>query len=238
MSNAAVSPDVLVPAIIAGIASEPPWGQFVDQLRTEFGANHANLIFRGVGSSQVYFAHASSPDIECFGDLTKRYDLVGDPIPYFEMEAFRPYQVEEFLAGGAALTHPFIRDFLRPLGMEKLLICRIKSAAGLQAWLSVTRRSEGFSANEQARLTAVSHQFALALDVFGRLKAAEEPMPGLCMPGLRAWQGSIRPAMSSMSMPRPRNGWTKAGSSGARQTGFALSNRVIGCGLTPRSPGF
>ena len=174
MRKAVVSAEVLVPAIIAGIASEPPWGQFVDQLRTEFGANHANLIFRGVGSSQVYFAHASSPDIECFGDLTTRYDLVSDPIPYFEMEAFRPYQVEEFLAGGAALTHPFIRDFLRPLGMEKLLICRIKSAAGLQAWLSVTRRSEGFSANEQARLVAVSHQFALALDVFGRLKAAEE----------------------------------------------------------------
>lgn len=174
MSIAAVSPEALVPAIIAGIAADPPWAQFVDQLRTEFGANHANLIFRGAGSSQIYFAHSNSADIECFGDLTKRYDLDSDPIPYFSMEAFRAYQLEEFLSGIEVPSHPFIQDFLRPLGMEKLLICRVKTPAGLQAWLSVTRRSLGFSAEEQAGLVAVSRQFALALDVFGRLKEAED----------------------------------------------------------------
>lgn len=174
MTNLAVSPEALVPAIIAGIASDPPWCEFVEQLRTAFGANHANLIFRRAGSSQVYFAHSSSSDVECFGDLTKRYDLDSDPIPYFEMEAFRPYQVEEFVADGAALTHPFIKDFLRPLGMERLLICRVKTPAGLQAWLSVTRSSTGFSSAEQIGLADASRQFALALDVFGRLKSAED----------------------------------------------------------------
>jgi DNA-binding CsgD family transcriptional regulator len=167
--------DALYAAMVEGITSHPPWTAFTDNLRDMFAATHANLIFRTNGSSQVFMAQSSSAEIKQHGDLTKLYDATTDPIPYFEMQPFRCYEIADFLHGQKAEEHPFVKNFLRPIGMEQLSICRVKTPSGMQAWLSVTRSgSHGLSAMEHSRLTGISRHFALALDLFGRLREAED----------------------------------------------------------------
>jgi DNA-binding CsgD family transcriptional regulator len=167
--------DALYVAMVEGITSQPPWSAFAQKMRDMFKATHANVIFRANGSSQVFMAQASSVEIERHGDLTKLYDPVTDPIPYFEMQPFRCYKIEDFLYGQKAEEHPFVKNFLRPIGMEQLSICRVKTPSGMQAWLSVTRSGPcGFSETDQASLAGISRHFALALDLFGRLREAED----------------------------------------------------------------
>jgi DNA-binding CsgD family transcriptional regulator len=175
MADAPSTVDGLYAAMIEGITSDPPWAEFVDHLRHVFGASHANVIFRGVSSSQVFLASSSNEEVTRFGDLPARYDPSIDPIPYFEMQPFTPYRVEDFIGADPAEDHPFLKDFLRPLGLGTLVICRVKTQSGLQAWLSITRSpSEPFGAQDTDYLSSIARHFASALDAFGRLKEAED----------------------------------------------------------------
>lgn len=167
--------DALCAAMLVGITSDPPWEAFVGHLREAFSANHANVIFRNAGSHQTFLAQASNPDIARFGDLEAIYDAAIDPMPYFQMRPFKSYRLADFVAPQDYDDHPFIAKFLRPFGMDELLICRVRTPSRMQAWLSLTREgTEHFTAADMQDFDQVARSFGAALDAFGRIKAAED----------------------------------------------------------------
>jgi len=161
-------------AIIAGIRSDPPWQAFIHLLRLRFGGSHANLIFRRSDLTDTLVTLSSSEAVERFGNLINLRPDGVDPIPYYRMQPFRAYLIEEFLAGADPADHPFTGKFLMPLGMDRLLICRVTTPCKMQAWLSVTRGgSDVFSPAEMGELQRIAHIFSEALALFGAMKGIE-----------------------------------------------------------------
>lgn len=165
--------DELAAAMMAGAVADPPWQEFVGRLRERFKGSHANIIFRRADLKTAFMTQDSSEEVRAFGDLQKRHDPTLDPIPYFRMAPCRAYRIEDFAEPQAEDDHPFVANFLRPLGMARLILCRVVVPQGLQAWISVTR-DEGapFDNRELALLERVSALFAHSLAVFGRYHEA------------------------------------------------------------------
>lgn len=161
----------LLGAMIAGIRSDPPWQAFVDGLRDQFDVVHANIIFRHPVLEQNHMTESNSPEIAAH-DRTGAYDRHGDPIPYFQMRPFKAYRLTEFVDSA---DHPFIARFLAPYGMGSVLICRVTTITGMQAWLSLARSTErGFAAVEVEGLEALAVLFEQALALFGEVNKLED----------------------------------------------------------------
>lgn len=166
--------DALHVAMIAGIRSDPPWQDFIHLLRLRFGGSHANLIFRRSDLAEVLVTLSSSEAVEKFGNLIDLRPHGVDPIPYYRMQPFRAYLIEEFLDGADPVDHPFTGKFLMPLGMDRLLICRVTTPCKMQGWLSVTRGGcDEFSRAELGELQHIAHIFSEALALFGAMKGIE-----------------------------------------------------------------
>mgnify|MGYP001419284167 CR=1 FL=1 len=164
----------LVPAMLAGVRSDPPWQELVSQLRLSFGATHANIVFRHPALEISAISEDTSGESTKLGDAHARYVPSEDPISYFEMKPFKAYSVDDFVAQSEIDRHPFLQEFLIPLEMGSVLICRVVAERGFQAWISVARqRSQSFTAEEAKRLESLSGIFREALALFGSLKEIE-----------------------------------------------------------------
>jgi len=162
----------LVGAMIAGIRSDPPWQVFVDRLREQFDVAHANIIFRHPVLERNHITESNSAEVAGVGDRHGAYDRQADPIPYFEMRPFKAYRLTELVESA---DHPFIARFLDPFGIGGVLICRVTTTTGMQAWLSLARPSaRGFAAAEVAALEQVAVLFEQALALFGEVKDLED----------------------------------------------------------------
>lgn len=145
------------------------------RLRLHFAGSHANLIFRRSDLAETLVTLSSSEAVEQFGNLIDLHQPGADPIPYYRMRPFRAYLIEEFLDNINPADHPFTGKFLGPLGMDRLLICRVTTPCGMQGWLSVTRGGiDVFNRAEMDGLQNIAHVFSEALALFGAIKGIEE----------------------------------------------------------------
>lgn len=160
----------LAAAAIDGISEEVPWRRFVGLLRRHFGGSHANIIFRRADLKQAFIAEDYA-DAAGAGQAHAGYRPEDDPIPYYRLEPFRVHSIRDFLGGDEG--HPFMVDFLRPLGMAGLLICRVVTESGLQAWISVTHPDPAALDKPRCQeLERIARLFAHALTLFGAYQAA------------------------------------------------------------------
>lgn len=165
--------DDLAAAVIRGVTEGAPWREFVALLRARFGGTHANVIFRRADLKQTYMTDDYAPEVLAAGDPAEMYRAEDDPIPYYRMEPFTAFDLREFIAVSPPRDHPFIARFMRPLHMEHLLILRVVTGTGLQAWISVTRKTP-FSSAERKLLERIGRLLEPALAVFGAWKEATE----------------------------------------------------------------
>ncbi len=160
---------------MAGVRADPPWREFVRLLREKFPAAHANIIFRHPALERNFITESYDEAITALGDPRTQYVPEDDPIPYYDMAPFKAYRVDEFLAASEAANHPFIAKFLEPFHMGSVLICRVATQTGMQAWISVAReRTRGFTKAERERMEAVARMFDHALTLFGHIKEIED----------------------------------------------------------------
>ena len=165
--------DEIAGAAIQGVTEAVPWQSFVRLLRDHFGGNHANIIFRHPSIKQNFMTEDFADEILQIGNPRDRYQAEDDPIPYYRMEPFKSYEIADFLTAG--VDHPFMTRFLLPLGMPSLLICRVTTSTGLQAWISVTHaQSTFFQEAERAELSRIGVLFSQALVLFGAYKEATD----------------------------------------------------------------
>ncbi len=167
--------DELAAAAISGVTEETPWQAFVRLLRAHFAGNHANIAFRRSDLAQSVLTVDWNPQVLAGRDPGTRYKPADDPISYYTLEPFRAYSIEDMIEESRQAEHPFLRDFLRPFGLESLLICRIVTDTGMQAWISITRETvHAFGPRDKQDLERIARLFKPALALFGAYKEAAD----------------------------------------------------------------
>jgi DNA-binding CsgD family transcriptional regulator len=156
---------------MTGIHGDPPWSGFTALLRQHFGAAHANVVFRHPALKMNFISESYGPEFTGRADPHQLYAPADDPITYYRMEAFKAYAIEDFVSAHGGEAHPFLDDFLVPLGIGSVLICRVVTEGGLQAWISVAReRERPFEADDRRVMERICQMFAPALVLFGQFK--------------------------------------------------------------------
>lgn len=177
----------LLLALHQGIAEQPLWHGFLDQLRAMSQASYAGLFFRPVdGPTVQLFAGRALP--QHFQDIA--FDRFGiDPLPHHRMREGRVYKLEELIDPSDAVQRGFIDEVLRPGGMGHLRSVRVTDPSGTDAWLTVVNDRE-FSAAVGSLLIRLVPHLRVALQNFVTLERER-----------------VRSSISSEMMGRLNFGW-------------------------------
>lgn len=163
----------LLSAMTSGVTSSPPWQEFVHLLRGQFCAVHANVIFRNEALATNHMTESWSLEIRDRTSPVQAYAPHEDPMDYYGMAPFKAHTLDDFIERGEGTEHPFIKRFLEPLHIGSVVLCRIVSENGFQAWLSVARdRDRPFGKAERGQLETIARLFRHSLQVFGELRHA------------------------------------------------------------------
>ena len=158
---------LLLEALIGGMTQDPPWSAFLDRLRHALCADYASVVFRPlpIGAPQTRVVHlasgAQSPPF--IAQLYRESLYKEDPLPYFDLDEGRIYALDELLSAGDPAHESYRRKFVEPSGMNVLRIVRVREAGGVNAWLTVSRRTGAFVEGEMALLAALVPLFRAAL---------------------------------------------------------------------------
>lgn len=146
-----------------GVHEEPRWATFLARMQRRTRADHVWLI---VGQSDVpihramqWFAgrdmRAQVTQLEHFARL--------DPTPYYRLRPGRVYSADEMIDPDDARHSRFRREYLDRIGIRYGRFMRIIESGGRNAWLSVTRAADDFTAADSALLSSLAPHLAIAL---------------------------------------------------------------------------
>jgi len=165
----------LIAALHKGAAEERPWAIFLRQLRIALSSHSANLVLREADAApdEVFAVEdyaAAPPPL-----MRERYVeefYREDPFPYFKMVPSRVYRLAELVRDALPEASRFVTDYLRPAGIENLLIFQAAELGGCRAWVTVTRGpgSDDFSAAELALCEELARQLGVSLGLFAALQ--------------------------------------------------------------------
>jgi len=157
----------LVEALVNGVTQEPPWASFLALLREAVGADYAAIVFRPLplNSPQTRVVHLASgrQSPPLIAELYRASLYKEDPLPYFDLDEGRFYALDEILIAGDPTHEKWRQTFVEPSGMNVLRIVRVRESSGINAWLSVSRRNDAFSAQATSTLAAVVPLFRAAI---------------------------------------------------------------------------
>jgi DNA-binding CsgD family transcriptional regulator/PAS domain-containing protein len=158
-----------------GVLEDPPWMSLAREMRAVFRANNVEIFFHRNDGEAINLTAAV--DSECRPpDHMQRYRdnfRKVDPFPYFAMESGRVYRLAELLHD--LDSNVFYQEFMRPVGLEEMIMFYVEEEGGYRGWVSIARRSEAgtFDAEEMAICTDIAGQLRSALTVFAQLKRLE-----------------------------------------------------------------
>jgi DNA-binding CsgD family transcriptional regulator len=157
----------LVEPLIAGMVEDPPWSTFMARLRRRMRADYASLTFRPLreGAPQNRVVHLASgrqsPPI--VAQLYRDSLYKSDPLPYHDMVDGRVYGLAELLREGDPRHDAYRERLLSPSGMNVLRIMRVLEASGVSAWLTLSRRKDEFTPEDDALMAALAPYLRAAL---------------------------------------------------------------------------
>lgn len=165
----------LIAAIHHGAVETPPWSNWVRLLRRAFKANSANLVLREAGAApDDIFA------VEDYGDMPPprmkeayfQEFYSEDPFPYFEMPQGAVYRLAELLGSTPVEESRFYTLYLRPAGLEHLILFHAAEPGGCRAWVTLTRghQEKDFLAQDLALCRVLADQLSVALESFATLQ--------------------------------------------------------------------
>lgn len=173
----AIDDDLALVALVhEGVFEQRPWSRFLRVFRMRAAANYANIIFRRNGSPDdglIEWVDAEG-DPALIKEHYYRSFAGRDPFPYFRMEPGRVYRLPDLMESTDYQNDPYFRDFLKPNGLEHLLLFRVLAPDGHQAWVTLTRPRTGKNFPEETvKLCAlIAQHFTTALRSYGELEAA------------------------------------------------------------------
>jgi DNA-binding CsgD family transcriptional regulator len=166
----------LLPALLDGAFEDPLWASFLEKLRVATRADYASLTFRPPAQplKEVVHLYAGTPWPAQVNKLYRQlfqeqpYDI--DPLPYYEMAEGRTYSLDELLTPGEPIHDRYYTNFLVPSGMTAMRILRVVESSGVNAWITITRREQDFSADAAGLTNALVPYLRSALRGFVALE--------------------------------------------------------------------
>lgn len=164
----------LIGPLIEGMVEDPLWSTFISRLRRRMKADYASLTFRPlrVGEPQNRVVHLASgrqsPPI--IAQLYRDSLYKSDPLPYHDMIDGRVYALPELLRAGDPQHDAYRKRLLAPSGMNILRMMRVVEASGVSAWLSLSRRTREFDAENDALIAALAPYLRAALKSYVMLE--------------------------------------------------------------------
>lgn len=164
----------LIGPLIEGMVEDPLWSTFIGRLRRRMKADYASLTFRPlrVGEPQNRVVHLASgrqsPPI--IAQLYRDSLYKSDPLPYHDMIDGRVYALPELLRAGDPQHDAYRKRLLAPSGMNILRMMRVVEASGVSAWLSLSRRTREFDAENDALIAALAPYLRAALKSYVMLE--------------------------------------------------------------------
>jgi DNA-binding CsgD family transcriptional regulator len=165
----------LISALHRGAAEERPWAGFLRQLRLALSSHSANLVLREADAApEEVFAvedYADAPPPLMHERYVEEF-YREDPFPYFKMAPAGVYRLPELVRDALPEASRFFTDYLRPAGIENLLIFHAAEPGGCRAWVTVTRGpgAADFSAAELGLCKELARQLGISLGLFAALQ--------------------------------------------------------------------
>jgi DNA-binding CsgD family transcriptional regulator len=149
------NPGKLIDALFAGQFESPPWGTFLNLLRTEASADFAatdiwpndrpfeEAIQLLSGDGQIADGRA----------LYKKHFYPEGPMrPEWTVEG-RPYSLEELINFDGGVHAGFYEELIHFRGISAIRQVRVRTACGVNGWLTIARRGSDFTSHEAGLLT-------------------------------------------------------------------------------------
>lgn len=166
----------LVALVHEGVFEPRPWSRFLRAFRMRAAADYANIIFRRNGSPDAGLVEwvDAEGDPALIRDQYYQSFAGRDPFPYFRMVPGRVHRLPDLMESADYQDNHYFREFLKPNGLEHMLLFRVLVPDGHQAWVTLTRPRSGQDFPEEAvRLcTLIAPHFTTALRSYGELEAA------------------------------------------------------------------
>jgi DNA-binding CsgD family transcriptional regulator/PAS domain-containing protein len=122
----------------------------VKELRGQTGGSYAHIIFRTTAQATSETFEVSDYDefpVEFRRSYTERFSEI-DPFPYFEMRPGVVYRTADLMGAEEFENHPYYKGYLKPAGLESLLLFQAREPSGYRAWVTIARRLETGAFNE------------------------------------------------------------------------------------------
>jgi DNA-binding CsgD family transcriptional regulator len=148
----------LIEALLEGVFETPLWTTFLDRLRQATGAEHAILNFRPPGrpfEEAMHLLSGATPQADVH-ELYRKYYYPGDPPPRRMLREGRPYSLHEMLGPDGGSDADFYRELVVMRGVTAIRQMRVEEATGVNAWLTISRRGEDFTARDSGLLSAIA----------------------------------------------------------------------------------
>lgn len=133
----------MICALIEGSVDPSPWTKFLDMLRDAVEADYATLIFRPPGRG---FAEAVS--MLSGGSLDNLHREYASHLYPNDLMANRdiaegcPQSLKDVLGNSESGEFSAHRQFIEKFGIKSLRQVRVQETSGIDAWLTIARRSE------------------------------------------------------------------------------------------------
>jgi DNA-binding CsgD family transcriptional regulator len=148
----------LVAALFAGVSESPLWATFLNRLRLATGADHAILVFQPPGrrlEEGLHLLSGGGPPSE-IGQFFREFKPPIDP-PHQSTSEGLPYSLRELLGSiKEAANAKFYRDLLASYGISAVRQMRVRESTGVDAWLTITSRTQRFSRRDEALLRRIA----------------------------------------------------------------------------------
>ncbi|TLX70628.1 hypothetical protein FAS41_27350 [Pseudomonas nicosulfuronedens] len=168
-----VTDDALLQSLYEGPIEAAPWRGFLRALRDRLDSGYANLAFHGLAGAPQHRQAIQDADWDCGRHERPYRDTYArlDPIDYLDMQPGTLYRLDDILAQAGPEGRRFHREFLRPAGMDQLVILHVAEPGGLRAWLTLARRhpARAYEPAELALMRALAPHLSSALKVFAVL---------------------------------------------------------------------
>jgi DNA-binding CsgD family transcriptional regulator len=148
----------LLLALLNGAFETPLWSTFLETLRQHTRADYASLVFRppGLPSNTVFHLFAGTRCPPVIQQLYRNSFYKQDPTPYHEMSEGRVYALGELLRSENPAHAAYLKAVMAPSGMNVARMMRVIEPSGVNAWLTITRRAQDFTLEDDTLLDSLA----------------------------------------------------------------------------------
>lgn len=169
--------DRLLRHIYAGPTESQPWKGFLREIRHRLNSSYACIAFHSTSTlpGETVATQDADRDFTVHDESYLKTYAVLDPFPYHDLKPGKHYLLQDLLQQAGAEGERFKKGFLRPAGIDHMVILPVTEPHGMRAWLCIARTGPAcdFTAQDLELVNAITPHLFTALELFASFKRVE-----------------------------------------------------------------